>query len=75
VIDPVVTFEQSLLTRNHGDVWVPYELARGLYAQALAEPRQREVALKMAAALLSSLPPRLQRLHDVRQWQRWVAQP
>jgi tetratricopeptide (TPR) repeat protein len=75
MIDPVVTFEQSLLVRNHGDVWVPYELARALYAQALAEPKRREVGLKMAAALLSSLPPRLQRLHDVRQWQRWVAQP
>jgi hypothetical protein len=72
VIDPVVTFEQSLLARNHGDVWVPYELARALYAQALVEPAQRDVPLKRAAALLSSLPPRLQRLHDVRQWQQWV---
>jgi hypothetical protein len=75
VIDPVVTFEQSLLARNHGDVWVPYELARALYAQALAEPKQRDVALKRAAALLSGLAPQLQRLHDVRQWRQRVAQP
>ena len=73
VIDPVVTFEQALLARDHGDVWVPYELARALYAQALAEPAQRDVALKKAAALLSGLPPRLQKLHDVRQWRQWVA--
>ncbi len=73
VIDPVVTFEQGLLARNHGDVWVPYELARAFYAQALAEPKQRAVALKKAAALLSGLPPQLQRLHDVRQWRQWVA--
>jgi hypothetical protein len=72
VIDPIVMFEQSLLARNHGDVWVPYEVARALYAQALAEPARRDVALKRAAALLSGLPPRLQGLHDVRQWQQWV---
>jgi len=72
-IDPVVTFEESLLARDHGDVWVPYELARALYAQALAEPTQRDVAIKKAAALLSGLPPRLQRLHEVRQWRQRVA--
>ena len=75
VIDPVVTFEESLLARDRGDVWVPYELARALYAQALAEPSQRDVAVKKAAALLSGLPPRLQRLHEVRHWRQWVAGP
>jgi tetratricopeptide (TPR) repeat protein len=74
-IDPIVTFEQGLLARNHGDVWVPYELASALYAQALAEPTRRDVALKRAAALLDGLPPHLQRLHDVRQWRQWVAEP
>lgn len=73
LIDPIVSFEEGLLARDHGDVWVPYELARALYAQGLAEPARRDVALKRAAALLSSLPPRLQRLHDVRQWRQWVA--
>jgi hypothetical protein len=72
VIDPVVTFEQGLLARNRGDVWIPYELAGALYAQALAEPAQRDAALKKAALLLSSLPPRLQDLHDVRRWRQWV---
>ncbi len=73
IIDPIVTFEQGLQARNHGDVWVPYELARALCAQALAEPKQRDVALKRAAALLSNLPPQLQRLHDIRQLRQWVA--
>jgi tetratricopeptide (TPR) repeat protein len=73
IIDPVVTFEQGLLARNRGDVWVPYELAHALYAQALAEPARRDVALRKAAALLSGLSPQLQRLHDVRQWRQWVA--
>ncbi|HUA22676.1 MAG TPA: hypothetical protein VMA54_01005 [Steroidobacteraceae bacterium] len=73
VIDPVVTFEQGLLARNRGDVWVPYELAHALYAQALAEPARRDVALEKAAALLNGLSPQLQRLHDVRRWRQWVA--
>jgi hypothetical protein len=73
VIDPAVKFEEGLMARDHGDVWVPYELARALYAQALAEPTQRAAALKRAGALLSGLPPRLQNLHDVRQWRQWVA--
>jgi tetratricopeptide (TPR) repeat protein len=75
VIDPVVTLEQGLLARDHGDVWIPYELAGALYAQALAEPAQRDVALKKAAGLLSNLPPRLQSLHDVRRWRQWVGAP
>jgi tetratricopeptide (TPR) repeat protein len=72
-IDPVVKFEEGLLASDHGDVWVPYELARALYAQALAEPPQRAVLLKRAEQLLGGLPPRLQGLHDVRQWRQWVA--
>ena len=71
VIDPVVEFEQGLLRRDHGDVWVPYELAAALYAQSLAEPARRGPLLSRAAALLRGLPPRLQ---DVRWWRQWVAQ-
>jgi len=74
VIDPVVQFEQGLLRRDHGDVWVPYELADALYAQSLAEPARRGRLLSRAAALLRGLPPRLQKLQDVRWWRRWVAQ-
>jgi hypothetical protein len=74
VIDPIVKFDEGLLARNHGDVWVPYELAHALYAQSLAEPAHRERLLRRAAALLRGLPPRLQKVHDVRQWRRWVAQ-
>ena len=75
VIDPVVAFESDLIARDHGDVWVPYELARSLYAQALAEPTRREALLKKAGALLNGLSPRLQNLHEVRQWKQRVASP
>jgi hypothetical protein len=75
VIGPVVSFEQSLLARDHGDVWVLYELACALYAQSLSDPAHREALLRRAAALLQGLPPGLQRLHDVRQWRQWVIRP
>jgi hypothetical protein len=75
VIGPVVRFEESLLARDHGDVWVPFELAGALYAESLCEPAQRGFLLKKAAALLSGLPPRLRRLHEVRQLQQWVTEP
>jgi hypothetical protein len=72
VAAPVVTFEQGLLARNHGDVWVPYELACALYAQALTDPHRSTALLARAAILLDRLPPRLKRLHDVKQWRRMI---
>jgi hypothetical protein len=72
VIAPVVKFDEQLLARDHGDVWVPYELAGALYAESLAEPARRERLLARAAALLQGLPPRLRRLRDVRQLRGWV---
>jgi tetratricopeptide (TPR) repeat protein len=74
VIGPVVKRDEKRLARDHGDVWVPYELAGALYAQSLAEPAYRERLLPRAAALLRGLPPPLKRLRAVRRWQGWVAQ-
>jgi hypothetical protein len=72
VIDPVVSEEEKDLANDHGDIWIPYELARALYAQSLAEPAKRATLLERAAALLQGLPPPLRKLHDVRQWRQWV---
>ena len=74
VIDPVVRFDEGLLGHDRGDVWVPFELARALYAQSLADPGRGEALRRRAAALLKGLPPRLQKLHEVRQWRRWAAE-
>ena len=73
VIDPVVTFEDGLLQRNHGDVWVPYELAGALYAQSLCDPLERAHLRARAAALLEQLPPALKALRDVRRLRHSVA--
>ena len=74
VIDPIVKFDEQLLARDHGDVWVPYELAFALYAQSLAEPSQRDRLLSRSAALLGRLPPTLRKLRDVRWLREWVGQ-
>ena len=72
VIDPVVKLDENRLAHDHGDVWVPYELAGALYAESLAEPARRERLLGRAVTLLRGMPERLQRLQDVRRWRRWV---
>ncbi|MBW4050263.1 MAG: hypothetical protein HIU85_02215 [Proteobacteria bacterium] len=73
VIGPVVIFEEGLLRRNHGDVWVPYELARALYAQSLCDPVQHARLRGRAATLLEQLPPDLKVLRDVRRLRQRVA--
>ena len=73
VIGPVVTFEERLLQRNHGDVWVPYQLAGALYAQSLCYPLERARLRARAARLLEGLPPTLKALRDVRRLQHSLA--
>jgi tetratricopeptide (TPR) repeat protein len=73
IIGPVLTFEEGLLRRNHGDVWVPYDLARALYAESLCDPIERARLRARAARLLGQLPPELKALHDVRRWRQSVA--
>lgn len=73
VIGPVVSFEEGLLRHNRGDVWVPYELARALYAQSLCDAATRGRLRARAATLLDQLPPNLKALPDVRRWRQRVA--
>jgi tetratricopeptide (TPR) repeat protein len=66
LLAPAVKYERELAARNHGDVWVPFELGTVLYAQALADRAQAPALLHEAAALLDSLPADLRNTHDVR---------
>jgi hypothetical protein len=68
VITPVVKFQHALAARNHGDEWQHVEFASALYAQALADKRQRPALLKEAAALISAVPTEMRDLHSVRLW-------
>jgi len=68
MITPVVKFHRELAARNHGDEWQHVEFASALYAQALADKRQRPALLKEAAALISGVPTEMRDVHTVRLW-------
>ena len=71
-IAPVVNLQRGLVARNHGDQWVPLELARALYAQSLTDPAKSAALLREAAKLVDGLAPTLQPLHDTRLWREWI---
>ena len=71
-ITPVVKTQRELSARNHGDGWLPFELACALYAQALAQPAQRAALLREAGGLLDHLMPSIRDLSDVRWWRKRV---
>ena len=71
-IAPVVKLYRELAPRNHGDVWLPLELASALYAQALTDPKQRAALLKESAALVDGLAPVLRPLREVQQWRERI---
>jgi tetratricopeptide (TPR) repeat protein len=72
LIRPVVKFQKDLAARNHGDRWLPLELAWALYAQSLAEPSQAAALRAQAAQLLSGLAAQIAGLHDTRQLRGWL---
>jgi hypothetical protein len=72
LIAPVVQFLRSQAAHNHGDRWLPLELAGALYAQALSEPPRRAALLQEAETLVGHLAPPLQRLRDVREWRKRI---
>jgi tetratricopeptide (TPR) repeat protein len=74
LIAPVVAFQRELALKNHGDQWLPFELACALYAQSLTDDKRRPALLREAAALLDRLPPQIRSTHDVRKWRGWVQQ-
>ncbi len=67
-IGPVVKFQRELAARNHGDKWLPLELAGALYAQSLTDKNRSAALLREAAGLVDGLPPALRTLRDVRLW-------
>jgi hypothetical protein len=73
-IGPAVQFERELAAKNHGDQWVPVELAGALYAQALADKKQSAALLREAARLLDGTAPTVRNTHDVRLWREWIRQ-
>lgn len=73
LIAPVVKFERGLAARNHGDAWVPVELASALYAQSLTDRAQAPALRREATALLDGVPAEMRNIHDVRIWREFIA--
>ena len=73
LIGPVVKFQRELAARNHGDQWLPIELASALYAQGLVDAQSRAAHLREAATLLDAAPVALRNVHDVRHWRERIA--
>ncbi|HEV2284567.1 MAG TPA: hypothetical protein VGR80_00880, partial [Steroidobacteraceae bacterium] len=73
-IAPVVKFEREMAAKNHGDAWVPFELAPALYAEALADREHRTALLAEAAGLLDHLAPEIRALRDTRMWRALIAE-
>jgi hypothetical protein len=71
-IAAVVKLQRELAARNHGDQWVPLELARALYVESLTDPTKKAATLQEAAKLIDGLAPTLQPLHDTRLWREWI---
>jgi hypothetical protein len=72
IIAPAVSFQRQLMQHNHGDQWLPFELAGALYVQALTEPAHRQALLHEAASLLDAAPATIRALHDARQWRERI---
>ena len=72
VIAPVVQFERELAAKNHGDQWVPVELAGAIYAQALADKKRSAALLSEAARLLDGTAATVRATRDVRLWRKWI---
>jgi len=73
-IGPALRFYRELAAKNHGDQWLPLELAGALYAEALAEPTKSAALLREAGGLMDGLSPELRTVHDVRQWHERIRQ-
>jgi tetratricopeptide (TPR) repeat protein len=71
-IAPVVKFQRELAARNHGDKWLPFELACALYVEALAEPQHSAALLQEAAGLIDAVPAEVRALREVRQWRERI---
>ncbi|MFZ1099839.1 MAG: hypothetical protein WAN26_10620, partial [Steroidobacteraceae bacterium] len=71
-IAPVIRLQRGLALRNHGDAWLPQELAASLYAQALADPAHRAALLRESAGLIDGLTPQVRAVHDVQLWRGWI---
>ena len=69
---PVIKLQGELAARNHGDHWLPLELARTRYAEALIDPVKGAGLLTEASHLIDGLSPEVRAAREARQWRERV---
>ena len=73
-IAPVIKYDRDLAARNHGDRWLPEELAVALYVQALTDSGKRTALLREALTMIDGVAPEIRATHDIRQWRARIVE-
>jgi len=67
-------FNRELYARKHGEAFQHLQLARALYAAALADPARAKTLLGEAQAIIAALPPQMRETRNVGYWQTRIAE-
>ena len=74
IIDPVLKFHRELYARGNEDLSQHLQLARALYASALAAPEPtRSRDLKEAAGIIDAFPPAVRQLKSTTLIRSYIA--
>jgi tetratricopeptide (TPR) repeat protein len=74
IIDPVLKFHRELYARPNDDLTQHFQLARAMYASALASPEpKRSRELKEAAEIIDSFPPTVRQLKSTSLTRSYIA--
>ena len=71
-IEPVLSFQRSLLARGAEDVDQRWQLAMALYVAALASPPQATALLSEAKSIIDKLPPAVLKRKSVSRVRGWI---
>ena len=71
---PVVKLQRDLASKNHGDRWLPLELAGALYVESLTDSKNGATSLREAVELVQGLPPDLRSVRDAEEWRERILQ-
>jgi hypothetical protein len=74
ILAPVLAFHRGLHARGSDDLTQHVQLARALYAFALAKPTPRSPELAEAAAIIDRFPPAMRRQISVARLREWITE-
>ncbi|HKU86354.1 MAG TPA: hypothetical protein VJV77_08435 [Casimicrobiaceae bacterium] len=74
IISPALAYHRMLYARGNDDLTQHLQLARALYAFALANPKHSSPELAEAAAIIDRLPHPMQSLISTRRLRAWIAE-